>query len=174
MGRTYISAHFMPDSRDLPVGADALVGPRLPPSQRQRKEKQGVSGPSPGLRFPQGYRVLSKLLRRTANHPSPAAWRYALARTDPPWRFFLLDRPRPVLFLSRTKREWGVESSGDHRTPPGDHRSPLRSRPDGCICQDHQHGPCPVPWDALTQSLPASHEKSSPPARPAAGRPHSR
>ena len=25
-------------------------------------------------------------------------------------RFFLLDRPRPVLFLSRTKREWGVES----------------------------------------------------------------
>ena len=24
-------------------------------------------------------------------------------------RFFLLDRPRPVLFLSRTKREWGVE-----------------------------------------------------------------
>ena len=24
-------------------------------------------------------------------------------------RFFLLDRPRPVLFLSRTKREWGVD-----------------------------------------------------------------
>ena len=40
-----------------PVGADALVGPRLPPGQRQRKEKQGVSGPSPGLRIPQELRV---------------------------------------------------------------------------------------------------------------------
>ena len=33
-------------------------------------------------------------------------------------RFFLLDRPRPVLFLSRTKREWGVDCSGHRRTPP--------------------------------------------------------
>ena len=31
-----------------------------------------------------------------------------------PKRFFLLDRPRPVLFLSRTKREWGVECPSHH------------------------------------------------------------
>ena len=40
-----------------PVGADALVGPRLPPGQRQRKEKIGVSGTSPGTQYPQGERV---------------------------------------------------------------------------------------------------------------------
>ena len=104
MGRTYISAHFMPDSRDLPVGADALVGPRLPPSQRQREAQQNT-GPAPAERggkciralpgpmvSPRA-RVLSNPKLGTASHPPPAAWRYALARTDPPWRFFLLDRP---------------------------------------------------------------------------------
>ena len=40
-----------------PVGADALVGPRQPPGQRQRKEEGGVSGPSPDQMFPQGERV---------------------------------------------------------------------------------------------------------------------
>ena len=128
MGRTYISAHFMPDSRDLPVGADALVGPHLPPSQRQREAQQNTgAAPAerggkciralPGPMVSPRARVLSNPKLGTASHPPPAAWRYALARTDPPWRFFLLDRPRPVLFLSRTKREWGVESSGDHRIP---------------------------------------------------------
>ena len=35
-------------------------------------------------------------------------------------RFFLLDRPRPVLFLSRTKREWGWnEPAGAPAESPG-------------------------------------------------------
>ena len=45
------------DSRRHTVGADALVGPRLPPDQRQRKEEGRVSGTSPDPRFPQGRRV---------------------------------------------------------------------------------------------------------------------
>ena len=40
--------------------------------------------------------------------PPPAARRYALRADRPAEAFFLLDRARPVLFLSRTKREWGA------------------------------------------------------------------
>ena len=100
-----------------PVGADALVGSRLPPRQRQRKEEDGVSGPSPGPWIPQEHRVSSKLLRGKANLPPPAAGGTRSARTDPPKRFFLLDRARPILFLARPKREWGAHCPGQRRFP---------------------------------------------------------
>ena len=80
------------------------------------KRRAGYPGPPRAKGFPKGSAFDEAETRN--GQPSPAGGRrYALARTDPPWRFFLLDRPRPVLFLSRTKREWGVESSGDHRIP---------------------------------------------------------
>ena len=47
-------------------------------------------------------------------------------------RFFLLDRPRPVLFLSRTKREWGVDcpaSNLAHAPVPSDGISRTSVRP---------------------------------------------
>ena len=31
--------------------------------------------------------------------------------------FFLLDRPRPVFFLTLSKREWGAESAGNLPAP---------------------------------------------------------
>ena len=72
----------------------------------------------PGLTgFPKGLTFHSNPKHGMANLLPPAAGGTRPARTDPPRRFFLLDRPRPVLFLSRTKREWGVECSGHRRTP---------------------------------------------------------
>ena len=44
----------------------------------------------------------------------PPSARRATAPERVQKRFFLLDRPRPVLFLSRTKREWGVECLSHH------------------------------------------------------------
>ena len=78
-----------------PVGADALVGPRLPPGQHQRRAQQ-TSGPAPAERAAGGIRDYpgpkvspraSRLIRVTTREgqPSPAGGRrYALARTDPP------------------------------------------------------------------------------------------
>ena len=40
-----------------PGGTAQGLPPQQAPEERQRKEKQGVSGPSPGQRFPQGHRV---------------------------------------------------------------------------------------------------------------------
>ena len=53
-----------------PVGADALVGLRQPPGQRQRKEEKTISGTS--------LEVSSNLLhagRGYFNHPRFAVWR---------------------------------------------------------------------------------------------------
>ena len=51
--------------------------------------------------------------RRLHRYADPRAREGPLHRSAPK-RFFLLDRPRPVLFLSRTKREWGVECPSHH------------------------------------------------------------
>ena len=93
------------------VGADALVGPRHPsvtaraaPAERERKGIRDF----PGLEDSPGASRFIGTSTRNGQPSSAGGRRYALARTDPPQRFFLLDRARPVLFLSRTKREWGA------------------------------------------------------------------
>ena len=68
--------------------------------------------------FPKG-NAFPSLTAARERQPSPAGGRrYAPARTDPPKRFFLLDRARPVLFLARPKREWGAHSRGNPANPP--------------------------------------------------------
>ena len=59
-------------------------------------------------------------------------------------RFFLLDRPRPVLFLSRTKREWGVESPGDHRTSPRRRAAPFFCRKKFLLSPLDKSGKCVI------------------------------
>ena len=72
-------------------------------------QRRGYPGLPRAEGFPKGS-AFPSLTAAREGQPSPAGGRRsALARTDPPKRFFLLDHPRPVLFLSRTKREWGVE-----------------------------------------------------------------
>ena len=69
----------------------------------------------------EGRQGLPALTRKTPRQRGGPLHRSAAKK-----RFFLLDRPRPVLFLSRTKREWGVESIAGHRQIPpsnGTHRA---------------------------------------------------
>ena len=74
------------------------------PGQRQWKENTRVSGTSPGLVNPKGTAFPSLITARDCQ-PSPAGGRrYALARTDPPQRFFLLDRARPVCLRPKCRR----------------------------------------------------------------------
>ena len=120
-----------------PVGADALVGPRPPsvtaraaPAEREHKGIRNFPRPKVSPRAPR----LMKPKREKSNFLSPAAWRYALCADRSAVAIFsfgpstaqplaalpLTDaayplRVRPVFFLSRTKRKWGVDSSGDHR-----------------------------------------------------------
>ena len=97
-GRTYVSAR-LPDSLRHSVGADALVGPRLSTGQRQRESWQNARA-APAERGRQGIQAhpgpkdspralrLMRPLRGTANHPPPAAWRYALCADRPAVAFF--------------------------------------------------------------------------------------
>ena len=79
--------------------------------------------------------------RRTDSH-DPRTYERA-ARMGRPFvkAFFLLDRPRPVLFLTLSKREWGAES-------PGLSRPPRRGR---------------IPSPPLISSSPARPSKASAP-----------
>ena len=69
-------------------------------------------------------------------------------------RFFLLDRPRPVLFLSRTKREWGVECRGDAPHFPAPQSGALTSHHHGCNLPGGHRSPLrPVPADENHETL---------------------
>ena len=58
--------------------------------------------------FPKG-RTFPSLTSTRERQPSPAGGRRsAPAQTDPPKRFFSLDRARPVSLLARPKEKWGV------------------------------------------------------------------
>ena len=108
------------------------TGLPLIPSRRGRRPRRPASTarPAPAERGGRGIRALpgledsprgTRFIGTSTRNRQPSlagGRRDALAQPDPPWRFFLLDRPRPVFFLSRTKRKWGVESRSDHCTPP--------------------------------------------------------
>ena len=138
-----------------PVGADALVSPRLPPGQRQRGTWQNARvapaergeteypGPPGGFRQTstrgQGVFRLPRVRRvavegcpvfvGTNSEQPPYLSQLARKRKFGARRFFLLDRPRPVFFLSRTKRKWGVESRGDRHMPRPIGRTPQKIFP---------------------------------------------
>ena len=58
--------------------------------------------------FPKGS-AFPSLTAMWNRQPSPAGGRRsAQAQTDPPKRFFSLDRARPVSLLARPKEKWGV------------------------------------------------------------------
>ena len=94
------------------------------PGQRQRKEKQRVSGTSNEVSAkpnPRG-NVLQMPENGASRQKIPDSSRHIFGR--PPylsqlahtckfgaWRSFLLDRARPVFFSARSKRKWGVDSS---------------------------------------------------------------
>ena len=92
-----------------PSPADAT--PALP-GERQRKSAQRVSGNSKPTHYPRRGQRFSGLLP------------YSLTA----WRFFLLDRARPVLFLARPKREWGVHSRRQSRQKFNSPNSPRTLR----------------------------------------------
>ena len=75
-----------------PVGADALVGPRLPPDQRQgsvsEKRTQEYLGFPRAKGFPKGIAFDPSYYKRVPTIPSPAAWRYALRADRPAETFF--------------------------------------------------------------------------------------
>ena len=75
--------------------------------------------------FPKGIAFPSLTAARDSQLSPAGGRRSALAQTDPPKRFFTLDRARPVSLLARPKEKWGV------------------------LLPSHQHG-CPsrVQWDA--------------------------
>ena len=87
--------------------------PRLPRAKRHPK----------GNTFP-------SLTAARDRQPSPAGGRRsAQAQTDPPKRFFSLDRARPISLLARPKEKWGVHlpshQHGCHSASNGTH-SPFR------------------------------------------------
>ena len=67
---------------------------------------------------------------RRTDSPDPHTHERA-ARMGRPFvkAFFLLDRPRPVLFLTLSKRERGAESPGPSRPPRRGRSPPETSRP---------------------------------------------
>ena len=120
------------------VGADLCVGPcPAREGQRQRKEKLHVSLISPGQGFPKGS-AFPSLTAARERQPSPAGGRRsALARTDPPKRFFSLDRPQPVSLFGAPKREMG---GGGHYRPP------VNSSPNGAHWGKPPSRPNPPQW----------------------------
>ena len=72
------------------------------------KRRRGYPCTSPGLDAPKG-RAFPSLTAARDRQPSPAGGRRSASmRTDPPKRFFSLDRARPVSLLARPKEKWGV------------------------------------------------------------------
>ena len=76
---------------------------RPAPAERGRKGIRALPGPKVS---PRASRFIKAPTREC--QPSPAGGRrYALARTDPPWRSFLLDRARPVCLRPKCRRSCG-------------------------------------------------------------------
>ena len=108
-GPTRASARFQPPSTTKLSASEyrrtdlSTPTPSSPPDRHTR----GQSGANAQVRREpaEGHPVLvGKDSEQPPYISKPARMRRFCAK-----RFFLLDRPRPVLFLSRTKREWGVD-----------------------------------------------------------------
>ena len=101
-------------------------------SSRERKRQRGgrlrVSPTSPGRRFPQGLGV-SVPDFYTGQPTIPRRRQEVCACADRPAEaFFLLDRPRPVLFLPPCKKRMGggMDQPSSWLNPPGGRLPPLR------------------------------------------------
>ena len=118
-------------SSSLPAAAHAPVKN----SQRQRKEKQLDATTTPTRPAPSAtgrkFQKTQKAQTCPKVGPNRSRHRYADPRRAEGHctgarlkRFFLLHRARRILFLSRTKREWGAHPCGN--SPLRERRSPLR------------------------------------------------
>ena len=88
------------------------VGPccssHQPPASGSEKRSWMYPRPPRAEGFPKS-RAFPSLTAARDRQPSPAGGRRsAPAQTDPPKRFFSLDRARPVSLLARPKEKWGV------------------------------------------------------------------
>ena len=92
--------------------------------------------------FPKGIAFPSLTAARDSQLSPAGGRRSALAQTDPPKRFFSLDRARPVFFSARPKRKWGVHwdkpatrlnSAPNGTHPAGGRLPPLRRHRDAHI-----------------------------------------
>ena len=112
---------------DTLVFSFRLRCPGIEPGSASGKRREQYPGLPRAKGFPKG-KSFPSLTSIRNSQPSPAGGRRAApAQTDPPRRFFLLDRPRPVLFLSRTKREWGVHCPGQRRVSPRRNAAPAQA-----------------------------------------------
>ena len=106
--------------------ADPPLHPVRPPQSLCGDRALRGSGPAQGRR---GHRRPPDRFARPPSHERAARMGRPFVKA-----FFLLDRPRPVLFLTLSKRERGAESPGlsrpprRGRSPPGPSRPPRRGR----------------------------------------------
>ena len=131
LGETFGPGKFGIPSASLPAAAHAPTKS----SQRQRKEKQLDATTTPTRPAPSAtgrkFQKTQKAQACPKAGPNRSRHRYADSRAhggplhrSAPKRFFLFHRARRILFLSRTKREWGAHPCGN--SPPRERRSPLR------------------------------------------------
>ena len=137
--RTWAFAPLCP--RDCQAGADlgvvigrpALLAPltlpgraRVAPAERERKGIRGFPGPKDSPRAP---RFIGTSMRN--GQPSPAGGMEVRALRGPTRRgdFFSWTVHGPFSFCQEQKENGGWNPAAMRRTPPGDHRSPLRPVP---------------------------------------------
>ena len=131
LGETFGPGKFGIPSASLPAAAHAPTKS----SQRQRKEKQLDATTTPTRPAPSAtgrkFQKTQKAQACPKAGPNRSRHRYADSRAhggplhrSAPKRFFLFHRARRILFLSRTKREWGAHPCGN--SPLRERRSPLR------------------------------------------------
>ena len=111
-----------PGTRAVEVAGPHRIASRNlgnPPGQRQRKEEDPVSGPTPAQRFPQEPRVSSNLPRGKANLP-PAGGTEVRAPRGPTRRsvFSLGPGAARSLFVKNKKRMGGALTSHQHGNIP--------------------------------------------------------